>query len=201
MNLFKVFSSLLQKPFQFYAKTKLDIDEELICRIQSGDTLALNQLVKRWHKLFCNKAFWMVKDKDAARDIAQDSWSIIINKINTLKEPKRFKYWAYRIVCNKSTDWLRIQAKNQKRTVRNSEGIECKDEEYSENTELKKTLLSAIANLPENQRAILKLFYTQDYSLKQISKLLNISVGTAKSRLFHAREKLKRTLKSKYYEN
>lgn len=183
------------------SKQPKDSDEELIHRIQSGDTLALNQLVKRWHKLFCNKAFWLVKDKDVAKDIAQDSWTVIINKINTLNDHKQFKYWAYRIVCNKSSDWIQIQTKKQKLILRNSEGIECKDEKYSENTELKKKLLKAIDNLPNNQRIVLKLFYTQEYSLKQISKILNISVGTVKSRLFNTREKLKRTLNHKYHEN
>jgi len=46
------------------------------------------------------------------------------------------------------------------------------------------------------QQMVIKLFYTEEYSLKEISKTLNISVGTTKSRLFHAREKLKQILKT-----
>ncbi len=55
----------------------------------------------------------MVKDKDASKDIAQDSWTVIINKIDSLKDRRQFKFWAYRIIINKSTDWLRIQTKNR----------------------------------------------------------------------------------------
>ena len=58
------------------------IDSKLILEYQSGNGKALNMLIKRWHKSFCNKAFWVVKDADLAKDIAQDSWSTIINKIN-----------------------------------------------------------------------------------------------------------------------
>jgi RNA polymerase sigma factor (sigma-70 family) len=54
--------------------------------------------------------------------------------------------------------------------------------------------------LPRNQKMIMKLFYIEDYSLIQISEALHISVGTAKSRLFHAREKLKKSLKHRNYE-
>jgi RNA polymerase sigma-70 factor (ECF subfamily) len=178
-----------------------DIDEKLVKLYLAGDKIALTSLVKRWHKLFCKKAYWITKDKDVAKDIAQDSWTTIINKIENLKEPKLFKYWAYRIVCNKATDWLRLQSINQKRTQRNIIEIESKDIKYSENESLKQKLSKAINDLPINQKTVVCLFYLESYSLKQISDLLDISLGTAKSRLFHAREKLKTTLKHKDYEN
>ena len=182
-------------------KTDQSIDEKLVEAYKAGDKKALAALVKRWHKLFCNKAYWLVKDKDAAKDIAQDSWTTIINKIDKLKEPKQFKYWAYRIVCNKSTDWLRLKSKNQKQTIGYQHEIESDDKDYSENEQLKQALLKAINKLPINQKAVVRLFYIESYSLKQISDLQHISVGTAKSRLFHAREKLKTILKHKDYEN
>ena len=177
-------------------KTDQSIDEKLVEAYKAGDKKALAALVKRWHKLFCDKAHWLVKDKDVAKDIAQDSWTVIINKIDRLKEPKLFKYWAYRIVCNKSTDWLRLQSKNQKHNISYELDIESYDKEYSENDHLKLRLSKAINELPIPQKAVVKLFYIESYSLKQISDLLEISVGTAKSRLFHAREKLKKELKN-----
>ena len=59
----------------------------------------------------------------------------------------------------------------------------------------------AVKLLPEHHQMVINLFYVEDYSLKQISEILSISVGTAKSRLFHAREKLKTIIKDKNYEN
>lgn len=175
-------------------KINPEIDEKLVLAYKAGDKKALAALVKRWHKLFCDKAYWLVKDKDVAKDIAQDSWTIIIHKIDRLKEPKQFKYWAYRIVCNKATDWLRLQSKNQKQTIGFNLEIKSNDEEYSENDKLKKTLLKALLELPTHQKNVVRLFYLESYSLKQISELLEISIGTVKSRLFHAREKLKKDL-------
>jgi RNA polymerase sigma-70 factor (ECF subfamily) len=177
-------------------KTNKNIDAELVEAYIAGDKKALAILVKRWHKLFCEKAYWLVKDKDVAKDIAQDSWSIIINKVDRLKDPKQFKFWAYRIVCNKSMDWLRIQSKNYKKIINYAVEIESDDKVYTENGHLKIKLSKAIDALPINQRIIVNLFYLESYSLKQISDIQNISVGTAKSRLFHAREKLKTILKN-----
>ena len=178
-------------------KTDQDIDEGLVKAYLAGDKKAMAALVKRWHKQFCDKAYWMVKDKDVAKDIAQDSWTIIIKNIASLKHPKQFKFWAYRIVINKSTDWLRIQSKNRQNKIdygTDGSGQEITDTDYSQ---LKTNLFKAIQELPEGQKAVIKLFYIESYSIKKISEMLDISAGTTKSRLFHAREKLKQTLKQK----
>lgn len=176
-------------------KTDQDIDESLVKAYLAGDKKALATLVKRWHKLFCDKAYWMVKDKDAAKDIAQESWTVIISKMEGLKTPKQFKFWAYRIVINKSTDWLRVQSKNQKNTSNYNANLSSEEEVIIDDSALKNRLLKAIQELPEGQKAVIKLFYLKSYSIKQISDMLDISAGTIKSRLFHAREKLKETLK------
>ncbi|WP_299124718.1 RNA polymerase sigma factor [uncultured Winogradskyella sp.] len=182
-------------------KTDQSIDEKLVEAYKAGDKKALAELVKRWHKSFCDKAYWLVKDKDVAKDIAQDSWAIIINKIAHLKEPKQFKYWAFRIVCNKATDWLRLQSKKRRNTLEYEVEIQGDETKYSENDQLKLILLKGVNELPINQKTIVRLFYIESYSLKQISDLQDISIGTAKSRLFHAREKLKTILKHTDYEN
>jgi RNA polymerase sigma factor (sigma-70 family) len=56
-------------------------------------------------------------------------------------------------------------------------------------------LLRAIPELTNDQQQVLRLFYTENYALNEISEMLNISVGTVKSKLFHAKEKLKTILK------
>tara|TARA_R110000868_G_scaffold52135_1_gene164926 strand:- start:228 stop:782 length:555 start_codon:yes stop_codon:yes gene_type:complete len=182
-------------------KNKKTDDGLLVLKYQSGNAKALALLVKRWHKLFCEKAYWIVKDADIAKDVAQDSWKTIIDNINGLKDADRFGGWALRIVYNKSLDVLNAK----KRTIKTAEAYEYQQEEVTVNDEsdkedLKRALLITIKTLPVHHQAVIKLFYVQDYSLKEISNILNISVGTAKSRLFHAREKLKQKLKDRNYE-
>ncbi len=179
-------------------------DSDLVVAFQQGDKNALAMLVKRWHIHFCKFAFWYCKDVDLAKDIAQESWTTIINKIDVLDNPEKFKSWAISIVNRKSIDYLRTQQRELNKLKRfyvekpvDSEGNTLINEQENVN----KKLLKSIAQLPMNQQVVLKLFYTENYTLKEIGKLLNISLGTAKSRLFHAREKLKLILKDKNYEN
>ncbi|QRM91044.1 sigma-70 family RNA polymerase sigma factor [Lacinutrix sp. WUR7] len=150
--------------------------------------------------MFCEKAFWLVKDADLSKDIAQDTWKTIIAKIEDLKDTSSFGSWALRIVYSKSLDVLRTKNSErfkQEEYVKNQEVIV---EDNNENTTLKRKLLLAIQDLPEQQQQVIKLFYVEEYSLKEISKTLNISIGTAKSRLFYARERLKTILKNRNYE-
>ncbi|WP_452233122.1 RNA polymerase sigma factor [Lacinutrix sp. MEBiC02595] len=166
-------------------------DAQLVEAFQSGKKEALTILVKRWHLIFCEKAFWLVKDADIAKDIAQDSWQTIIAKIETLRDASSFGSWALRIVYSKSLDVLR--RKNNER-FKNEEYAKDRDiiaEDVSDSTSLKKKLLRAIQDLPEQQQLVIKLFYLEEYTLKEISEALDISPGTTKSRLFYAREKLR----------
>ncbi len=179
-------------------------DEALVMAYQTGDRTALTLLVKRWHKQFCNTSFWIVKDADVAKDVAQDSWQTIILKMDDLNKPGSFKSWALRIVRNKSMDVLRtdlrsITKKEKYKVEQENQLIE--NEDVSENDTIKQKLGEAIKNLPYEQHSVVKLFYHEEYTLKEIAQLMQISVGTVKSRLFHAREKLKKTLKSYNYEN
>ncbi len=174
-------------------------DAELVISYQAGNKEALSVLVKHWHREFCRTSYWVIKDADIAKDIAQDSWKVIIEKINTLKDPKSFKSWALRIVYNKSIDYIKKSAKERIKKERVYEENKIKtitktseDDIYEKKRMM---LLKGIKSLPIHQQTVLQLFYVQEYSLKEMSEILNISVGTTKSRLFYAREKLKTILK------
>ena len=176
-------------------------DTALVVAYQNGEEKALVQLVKRWHKDFCMRAFYIVKDEDEAKDIAQETWRTIMSKIGSLKDPNLFKSWSLRIVSTKAIDVLRKRSKmrDQKESLRYE--LNRTEEVYDERLELKQKLNNAIKQLPIEQQHVIRLFYVQNYSLNQIADILNIKAGTVKSRLYHAREKLKETLKTFNYEN
>ncbi|WP_299336206.1 sigma-70 family RNA polymerase sigma factor [uncultured Psychroserpens sp.] len=174
-------------------------DAALVKAYLLGDKSAMAKLVKRWHLTFCQKAFWIVKDPELAKDIAQESWQVIIDKLDKLKDVNSFGAWALRIVCSKSFDALRQQVRKRHKDQELEYSI-AEDENTdsgNDDEQLKASLLQAVKALSEQQQMVVKLFYTESYSLKDISKTLDISVGTVKSRLFHAREKLKQILKDK----
>ena len=195
MNLLDFFPSLLQKPTEAMHKSFKTEDEQLIEQYRSGNQLALQQLVQRWHKSFCEKAYWLTKDADSAKDIAQESWNTIIVKMDTLKDAGSFQSWALRIVFTKAMDWTRVQQRNKNKLESYHKQCDAKEEEKEDNEGLKQELLKAIKALTEEHQVVLRLFYVEDYSLRDISELLELSVGTVKSRLFHARENLKQKLK------
>jgi len=168
-------------------------DGLLVLQYRTGNKKALSQLVKRHHKNMCAQAYWYTKNSDVSEDIVQDCWGIIMNKLEGLREPNSFGSWALRIVTRKSLDYVNRNAKQVKQ--RKTETFVDDDESDGFNEDKRQDVRNAIARLPEEQQIVLRLFYTQEYALKEISEILEISVGTVKSRLFHAREKLKTILK------
>jgi len=169
-------------------------DALLVLQYQSGDKKALTILVKRHHKRFCSHAYWYLRDMDCSKDVVQDCWTIIINKLEKLRDPNSFSSWAMRIVTRKSLDFL-IKDKTKREWLRHYQSDSVEDSKEVEKRNEVNRLKYAIKSLQENQQIVLRLFYIQEYSLKEISDILDVSVGTVKSRLFHAREKLKTILK------
>ena len=170
-------------------------DRSLIMQYREGDTSVLSVLVKRYHKVFCQKAYWLTKDKEMAKDVAQESWIIIISKLETLEQLDSFKSWAFRIVYTKGIDALkrRNKERNELEASRTTETDKTKIEDEQKSVE--QELLKAIHQLPKEKQDIIRLFYTESYTIHEISLFLKIPAGTVKSRLFKAREKLKSILK------
>lgn len=177
-------------------------DSWLVVQCQSGNDKGMTLLVKRWHKKFCKHAFYYTKDLDSAKDIAQDSWSIIMKRIGSLKDTNKFGSWAIAIVTRKSVDWLRKHKKEttQKELYHDNATIISSDDfvEDSENALI--LMRQLIAQLPKEQQLILAFFYTEEFTINEISEILKVPAGTVKSRLFKVREKLIQSLKNRNYE-
>jgi len=173
-------------------------DAALIVLYQSGKKEVLALLVKRWHVQFCKLAFWYCKDAQIAKDIAQDSWLVIFKKLQDLKEPEKFKSWAISIINHKAVDWIRKSNREQNtlhKLYDESSKVTTEERHDGYSDSIHQKMKIEIARLPEHHQTVLKLFYIEEMSLKKIGELLGISVGTAKSRLFHARERLKKRMK------
>jgi RNA polymerase sigma-70 factor (ECF subfamily) len=183
-------------------KNKHTSDAYLINNYLKGDLNSFTKLVERWHQTFCRLAYWYVKDMDAAKDIAQESWTIIMKKIKTLEDPDKFKSWAISLINRKSIDWLRNKNREQRKLAKIylevNDSSECDEEQSKEKK--KQILLNGIQQLSVKQQYLIRLFYIEHYSLNEIAVILDISVGTAKSRLFYTREKLKSLIKNKDHE-
>jgi len=169
-------------------------DGLLVLQYQAGKKEAMNLLVNRHHKKICRHVHWYLHDFDLAKDIAQDCWKVVLKKIDTLKEPNLFGSWVLRIATRKSLDALKYKKREHQNNQEYRLSSIHTDESIENEIEIMK-LKKALTALSTKQRQVLHLFYTEAYSLREISGILFISEGTVKSRLFHAREKLKKLMK------
>jgi len=178
-------------------------DELLVLRCQSGDGEALKALVFRWHPRLRRLA-GRLTDGDAASDVVQDSWLAIVRGLRRLDDPTRFRVWAYRIVRNKCADWNRRRATRRVAMLKLQAGaIGCSknDEQTSlENADEVRRMRAALRRLPDDERAMLSLHSIGGLSVLEIAAVFSLPTGTVKSRLYGARERLRKAIEVRNHE-
>jgi RNA polymerase sigma-70 factor, ECF subfamily len=189
----------------------LDEDRELVLRSQQGDADAFEQLVKRHQKKMINIAFRITGSYEDACDVAQDSFVSAYKEISRFEGKARFSTWLYTITVNFSKNRLKqiITARNRHEfSIHAEEGAISVDPpsaepsalEMLEKRDVKKGVRDCIAALEEDFRVVVVLRDLQGFAYNEIGEMLTVAEGTVKSRLFRAREMLKKCLKGKLGE-
>ena len=185
-------------------RTASDIfDEWLVVRAQAGEDAAMRKLVARWHTRLYRHARRLVDRAEAAEDATQEAWLAIVRSVRRLDDPARFGPWAYAIVTNKCRDWVRRQQRGRARgfddanagavnDLRDERAVH--DGSSDERDDAVRAVRAAMRELPSTQRAALALHYLDGMNIAEIATALGIPAGTVKSRLHHAREKLRAIL-------
>ena len=166
-------------------------DELLVLRSQEGDALAFAELIDRWQERLWRHAWRLTGDEQAAWDALQESWIGISRNLRRLQDASAFSGWAYRIVSNKCRDWIRREARRRKATQAFAE-----DRRIDRSSALQPggrvdRLREALAQLSGAERAMLSLRYEEGFTTAEIGVILEIPSGTVKSRLYHARQRLR----------
>jgi RNA polymerase sigma-70 factor (ECF subfamily) len=172
-------------------------DELLVLRSQDGDAAAMDELVERWQGRLYRHACRLTASPDSARDAVQEAWIAIVRGLRKLDDPARFGPWAYRILSNKCVDWVRRQSRNRKLDQNLVDQQRPEDGVVEQNPELdetRQTVVKALRGLSPAQQGLLALFYQDGFGVGEIAEILEVPVGTVKSRLFNARNALKRAL-------
>jgi len=172
------------------------VDELLVLEAQGGDARALGQLVERWQPRVLRHAFRLTGRHDLAADVAQESWIAVAKGLRRLDDPACFGRWALRIVSHKSVDAIRQTQRQRKLAEHVAAGApqQTAQPTGSDESEDVAALRRAIARLPGDERALVSMFYWDQRSLAEIAHILNIPLGTVKSRLYHVRHELKQIL-------
>lgn len=174
-------------------------DEALAEGIKQGDRQYLTLLVERHHSLLIGFLYRMTDgDRTLAEDLAQESFLRIMRSINQYQYPRPFKPWLYQIATNLARD--HYKRAETRRAVGMSEEVEWLDDQAPlpeemllENAEVQQVAL-ALRSLPDHQRETVILRYYQELSLAEIAEILDVPVGTVKSRLSLGLSRLRDTL-------
>lgn len=166
------------------AKSREQIyDELLVLRCQQADKLAFEELVAKWEKRLWYYAFRVTNSESAAWDIVQETWFGIVKGINKLEDVSVFPRWAFRILRNKCTDWLRKQNLHDRLEPQLIEQVQSASIRKQNSDEKAVALSEAIARLSPDRRELLVLRYHEDFDIAQIAEILGIAEGTVKSRI------------------
>lgn len=178
-------------------------EKRLIELCKKGDRNAFNELVLKYQSKVVNIAYGMLSVREDAEDAAQEVFIKIYKNISSFNENSAISTWIYRITVNTCNDILRKRI-NKKTISIYSDNDDESDmaipdsshtpEEAAEASEIHRTLLAAISGLKEEYRCVITLFDLEGMSYEEIAKIINVPVGTVKSRLSRARGQLRKSL-------
>lgn len=176
-------------------------DQRLIRLAQDGDMDAFNQIVERHQRAVYSTCLRMLRDPQLAEDATQDAfvraWKAVSSFRGGIVRP-----WLLRIATNRTYDVLRSRARRPAQSL-DAQPYESEPEwttqvgqaeapeQFTSRGELSEMLQEALANLPEDQRLAIVLSDVQGYGYDEIAEVMNIAVGTVKSRISRGRAKLR----------
>ena len=166
------------------------LDGFLVASARVGDRKAFELLAERWDPRLRAHAFRLLGDADQARDAVQDAWAEIVRGLSALRDEAAFLAWAYRIVSRRCARMIR-GAQRGRALARELAAEPAAAPSGATDFE---RLRAAIRALPPEQRAAVALFYYDDLSIADIGIALDVPAGTVKTRLMHARRKLRSAL-------
>lgn len=177
-------------------------EDKLISRAAAGDGAAFSELMTMHEKRMYAVALRMCANREDAQDCLQDAMLRVYRSIGGFKGQSSFSTWVYRITMNTCLDELR------RRKTRSASSLDTMleggwsptdgengPEKQAVASEQRRVLNSAIADLPEDMRSAIVLRDVQGFSYEEIAEMLEVNIGTIKSRISRGREKLRQILR------
>lgn len=182
-----------------------DDDSQLVQSILQGNPNAFKGLVEQYQTRVYNVIYGMVHNREDAKELTQDTFIKAYKKLDSFQIGTKFYTWLCRIAVNTTIDHIRRMKLRQTtefdENIAVSQDGSIDDSHYSDNPEknalndeLKKAILEAIDQLPEDQKQVLILKEIDGLSYKEIAEIVGVPHGTVMSRLFYARKKMQEIL-------
>jgi len=180
-------------------------DSELARLAELGREPAFRELLIRYERPIFSLIYRMVRDRELAEDLAQETFVRAFNAIASYNSSYKFNSWIFKIASNHTINYLR---KGKLDTVSifgtSDEGLGDRElqiksitenpHEFTERRELGGRIEVAIGELREEYRMAILLYHVEGYSYKEIADIMDIPLGTAKTYLSRARKELKKHL-------
>lgn len=171
-------------------------DEMLVKLYSDGNNKSFDILLERHKQSLYNYIYFVVRDRNLAEDIFQDTFikAIVNIKQGRYTENGKFKAWITRIAHNLIIDHFR-QMKNENTTSNDDSAVDllnnpslCEStiEDHIIQNQITSDIQKLISFLPDNQREVLEMRYYKDLSFKEISDLTGVSINTALGRMRYA---------------
>ena len=184
-------------------------DQELISRVQRGETSAFDELVYRYDRQVLSIASSYTNDPDDAQDIYQEVFLRVYRSLSGFQFRSEFSTWLYRIATNVCITH-RTRTKNrtfvslEEEMETQAQAVEASPlrgpqpvapDRHAQNVEISKYIQAALTTLSPQQRIVFTLKHYQGYKLREIALMMECSEGTVKKYLFTATEKMRKRLK------
>lgn len=163
----------------------------LVKKAQKGNDKAFLKIFQQYEEDIYRMAFLYVKNQEDALDVVQEVAYQSFKKIHTLKKPEYFKTWLMRITINCAVNIVKKNMKVIQLIPEFEEFVGSDDEDIP----LSLTLQNLIDTLQEDEKSIVLLRFYQNFTFKEISEVLEMPLGTAKSVLYRALDKLRKEFK------
>lgn len=176
-------------------------DAECVSRVRQGDTNVFETLIRRHQKTIFNLVYRMLGDYDEAAEISQETFLSAYRAIGTFRGDANFSTWLYRIALNHATTRRKSLNLRQQRYVA-IENIEPASDpqlgpaETMEKKEIRERVQQALNSLEPDDATVILLRDLHDEPYEEVARILEIPIGTVKSRLHRARQALKYELAS-----
>lgn len=172
-------------------------DQQLVIKAQNGDFEAFRAIVLRYSNALLSVAYSVLGDFHEAQDVTQEAFVKCYDNLHTLKDPARLGSWLYSIAYRTSMDFKR---KKKPTLPYNDIAAKTTDDVHSwfDQHVIQESIRKALLSLEEKNKTAVVLFYLSDWSMKEISEFLSLSVSAVESRIRRAKETLKRSLASEF---
>jgi RNA polymerase sigma-70 factor (ECF subfamily) len=178
-------------------------DADLVARAQRGDTSAFDQLILRHSPRLYALVYHMTANREDTHDLLQEIFAKAYRSLNRFRGQSRFYTWIYTIAVNMTLNFLK--KRNRRQTTLSLDDIDAgveRDADFIAATaprtpereadlkELQKKLNEAMMRLSDDHRAVVTMYDIQGLPHSEISRIMGVSEGTIRSRLFYAHRQL-----------